>query len=144
MDYTFDDMLEGVKHIRETFEDVKFDYVVGIARGGVIPGVILSHQLKVPFVALHWQTRDVENQEHNAWMCDYAHEGKQILLVDDICDSGKTFRGILRDWDAHELANVKLSCLIFNKGVDLIHPVIYHKTIDRDTNVDWVNFWWEK
>ena len=32
--------------------------IVGISRGGLIPGIILSHALDVPFEPLQWQTRD--------------------------------------------------------------------------------------
>ena len=49
----------------------EIDSVTGIARGGLIPAVMLSHKLGVPY------TQAV---------------GPNTLVVDDICDSGVTLK----------------------------------------------------
>jgi len=49
----------------------EIDSVTGIARGGLIPAVMLSHKLKLPYTNL---------------------VGPNTLVVDDICDSGKTIK----------------------------------------------------
>jgi hypoxanthine phosphoribosyltransferase len=50
--------------------------VGGLPRGGLIPAVMLSHKLNIPFVS--------QSQLHNVV--------GNILIVDDICDSGKTLK----------------------------------------------------
>ena len=45
------------------------DSVMGLPRGGLIPAVIISHELNLPFV---------------------LHPGKNTLVVDDINDTGET------------------------------------------------------
>ena len=45
------------------------DSVMGLPRGGMIPAVLISHQLDIPFV---------------------LHPGKNTLVVDDINDTGET------------------------------------------------------
>lgn len=52
----------------------RFDAIIGIPRGGLIPAVFLSHALKVPMVT----------------NLDTVHSGQKILIVDEICDTGKT------------------------------------------------------
>ena len=53
---------------------VKLDAIGGLPRGGLTPAVILSHRLSIPFIS----QANISNITGN------------ILIVDDICDSGKT------------------------------------------------------
>jgi len=51
------------------FDQINIDSVHGIPRGGLIPAVLISHKLGLPYVGL---------------------VGPNTLVVDDICDSGVT------------------------------------------------------
>ena len=57
--------------------------VVGISRGGLIPGVIVSHILNVPFEPVAWQTRDGYSQDAEK-VAENNHG--TTLFIDDICD----------------------------------------------------------
>jgi len=90
------------------------DYIVGITRGGLPLAVILSHMLDVPCNTLKVALRNgTENEcETNCWMSEDAYgydntdpqatssvaNRKNILIVDDINDTGATFQWIQRDW----------------------------------------------
>lgn len=104
------------------------DYIVGISRGGLIPAVMLSHYLNVPMKPLQVSLRDsgecvsdcgmaedalgypkqerfVADENDIASILDAAgnllEEGdnyKNILIVDDINDTGATFDWIINDW----------------------------------------------
>jgi hypothetical protein len=80
----------------------KPDYVVGITRGGLIPAVLLSQYLGVPMETLKVQLRDGGECESNLWMAEDAlgcHAApKNILIIDDINDSGATISWIKEDW----------------------------------------------
>jgi len=100
------------------------DYIVGITRGGNVPATILSNMLDVPGQALKVSLRDdnVDN-ESNCWMSEDAFgyvdeqerktyktrwdisKRKNILIVDDINDTGATFNWIKQDWQAGCLPN---------------------------------------
>ena len=80
------------------------DYVVGIGRGGATPAVLISQYFDVPYhsVGLHLHTH--KNTEHNAWIAvDAIGETgtrKNILVVDDIVESGDTLNWIVDDWQS--------------------------------------------
>lgn len=74
------------------------DYVVGITRGGLLPAVMISHYLEVPCKSLDVSLRDGGDLVSNFGIAEDAFNGKKILLVDDINDSGNTFNWIMQDW----------------------------------------------
>lgn len=74
------------------------DYVVGITRGGLQPAVMISHYFDIPCNALKVSMRDDNESESNLWMAEDAYSGKNILIVDDINDSGATLNWIMKDW----------------------------------------------
>lgn len=119
------------------------DYIVGIVRGGSIPAVCLSHRLEVPMRNVSWSTFHPDQMKEHAWdIAEDVYEGKRILLVDDIVDSGRTIMELIEDWECTR-EQIKIASLIYNIDQP-IKPDFYARTIDRKTNKDWVHFWWEK
>lgn len=101
------------------------DYIVGITRGGNVPATILSNMLGIRCEALKVSLRDDSHGEceTNCWMSDDAFgyvdetereiyksrwdtkKRKNILVVDDINDTGATFNWIKQDWQSSCLPN---------------------------------------
>ena len=74
------------------------DYIVGITRGGNVPATIISNMTGIRCEALKVSLRDDDSEsESNCWMAD-DRECKNILIVDDINDTGATFNWIKEDW----------------------------------------------
>lgn len=74
----------------------EFDLVVGIARGGVIPASLVAYKLQLDLHVIQINYRDDNNTpryDAPRLLKDYNGEiyGKNILLVDDVCVSGRTF-----------------------------------------------------
>ena len=53
---SWNDIDEMVENLYQKLKEENIDKVVGISRGGLIPGVMLSHKLNAGFEPLEWQT----------------------------------------------------------------------------------------
>lgn len=114
----------------------KYDLVVGIQKGGLIPAVHIANVLDIPFASLQWSTKGVREGSNQHLICN---KDKNVLLVDDILDSGDTIQQIQeRYWQ------MDTAVLIYNtvNRWNLV-PTYYGWNINRDNMLDWVDFWWE-
>jgi hypoxanthine phosphoribosyltransferase len=96
----------------------KPDYIVGITRGGLIPAVYMSHYLDVRMETLKVALHENQECETNCWMAEDAFgyttrkyqtetvyygdpdSRKNILIVDDINNSGDTLNWIVNNWQS--------------------------------------------
>jgi xanthine phosphoribosyltransferase len=79
-----------------TFQE-KFDLIVAIARGGVIPGFLISKKLKTDLDLLWLKFRDDENKivfklPRLIRKLGFEFHGERILLVDDVSKTGATLK----------------------------------------------------
>lgn len=153
IDYSHDDFKAGINHIAKQIIESEFkpDYIVSVVRGGAVPGVYLSHRLKLPLVTVAWSIRDNRTQpnESNCWVPEDIMGGKKILVVDDIVDGGDTIRELLEDWQLSVAGmgplnrdNIKIAALWYNTAQDIVVD-FYHETIDRNKDARWIVFDWE-
>jgi hypoxanthine phosphoribosyltransferase len=71
------------------------DVIMPVVRGGLVPGVLLSHILKVPHVVpLVYQTRDLDVEPEFSPLIELLNNDKRILIVEDIVDTGHTMLAI--------------------------------------------------
>ena len=83
-----------------SIDNWKPDYVIGLTRGGLTPAVLVSQFLNIPCNTLKVCLRDHDGTETNCWMSEDAYEGKNILIIDDINDTGATIDWIKSDWQS--------------------------------------------
>ena len=126
--YTWDRYNEDICALAEdlTFEP---SVIVGIARGGCVPAVHLSHLLGKPFKAVTWQTRDGGVKEKYN-IPEYA------LIVDDINDSGKTLSEFTSKCKHDKFATLTM----FSKRSSEFTVDFYAREADDDK---WIQFPWE-
>lgn len=104
--------------IRQMIDDnYKPEYIVGISRGGLIPSVMLSHYLSIPMHSLRVSFHNTSERESNLWMAEDALNNKNILIIDDACDSGDTFNWIKKDWAVNDQWHNTIKCASLIKNV---------------------------
>jgi len=145
------------KIVRHMYKDNwRPEYIVGLTRGGLIPAVILSHYIDVPMHTLKVSLRDGGDVESNCWMADDAYDGVNILVVDDINDTGATLEWITKDWplSCHPKDkqwsevwgnNVRFATLIDNLSSKFSYKVNYTgKEINKAEEDVWIVYPWER
>lgn len=100
----------------KNYKGLTFKDVYGISRGGLIPAVIISYLLDIPFVRY-------ENKINS-----------KTLIIDDISDSGKTLKKLLKKHKTGMTATLWIM-----KETKYI-PDIHIKIKNKD---EWIIFPWE-
>jgi uncharacterized protein len=157
-----------------TISNWRPDYVVGLTRGGLTPAVMISHYFNVPCETLKVSLRDGGSPESNLWMAEDAFGyvpaedqnivqcrwdpsyRKNILIVDDINDSGATINWIMNDWPSGCMPsqddvwnkvwnnNVKFAMIVNNQSSKCNTGIDYvGMEINKQENNIWVDFPWE-
>jgi len=117
------------------------DYIVGIKRGGLIPAVKLSHLFGKPLILVSCQTRD-GNSFVDLLEAERIPKQKNILIVDDICDSGLTFEKIVDTFIENNFLSIRCCALYYNTSQPF--TIDYNaREIDRLTDSKWIVFPWE-
>ena len=121
------------------------EVIVGLSRGGLTPGVMMSHWMQKPFKPVKASLRDFPEWE------DYLPKktDERVLIVDDICDSGETFNRIKsyikgpRINQPLELpVEVRFATLWWNNECN-VEPHYYVNEIAKDSTGTWIHFPWE-
>jgi len=178
-EYSMEDVMKGISNIvTQMYKDSwRPDYIVGINRGGLPISVVLSHMIDVTHYCLDVRLRDNKDKqgpESNCWMAEDAFgylykpdrddvygKGtcqpkmrKNILIVDDINDTGATFKWIKEDWESgclpgHEgwqdvwNQNVRFAALCEKTHTKFDGVDYYWEEIDTSEQDTWVVFPWE-
>lgn len=172
--YTYNDVHDAATSVvLQMYKDAwRPDYIVGINRGGLPLALRISHLTGVRMYTLDVCLRDGGDigPESNCWMSEDAFGSvfnetthyseshpanrKNILIVDDINDTGSTFSWIKQDWQSSCLPddpawkdvwgnNVRFAAM-FEKTHTNFDGVNYMwKTIDTSDKDTWIVFPWE-
>lgn len=143
-------MCDGI--VYQLLGDEKFgteipDTIIALSRGGLIPGVILSHELialgkTVVVVPLAYSSNhgngDDRNHNNRLPMLD----SNNILIVDDICDSGHTMKEVQEFYSARPRGRrvVRTAALYYKESS--VHLPTYFST-QITSNSPWIVFPWE-
>lgn len=114
--------------------DVPIDTIIAIGRGGYVPGRILSDMLGIhdltSFKIEHYRSTHKEPEAFVKYSLSAAIQGRNILLLDDVCDSGDTF--VVGREHIQECGPVKSisTAVLHYKSVSLYKPDFFAETVD--------------
>jgi len=145
--YKWDEMRKDVNSLCREIALDKFDpqVIVGLSRGGLTPGVMMSHWFQKPFKPIRTSLRDFPEWE------DYLPRktDERVLIIDDICDSGETFEKISSYIKGPRLnmplelpVEVRFASLWWNNECNF-EPHYYAQECAKDTEGVWIHFPWE-
>ena len=142
---SYDDTLSMMKNLEYEVSRMRPDLIVGIARGGLLPALHLSHALDVPLECMPWSTRDSNIKMFSGPVDEELQSGKTVVFVDDINDSGLTMTQIKEEYSTSPPIDVQPRDMRF---VSLVEKVGSTFTTDatslRIDDERWIVFPWEK
>lgn len=118
------------------------DLIVGVSRGGWAPARILSDLLDNPNLAnvkaeFYLGVAETKGEPTLTQPVSAAVEGKKILVVDEVADTGKSLKLVKDHIIEQGAAEVKIAT-VYYKPWSIITPDYYKKKTRR-----WVVFPWE-
>ena len=140
-DYVYSLLLELADKIRRA--GFKPDVIVGISRGGWFPARILSDLLENPELAsvraeFYLKVAQARDEPVITQPVSAPVEGRRVLLVDDVADTGKSLRLVRSHLRERGASEVRVAT-IYYKPWSILVPDWYA----RETRA-WVIFPWER
>jgi hypoxanthine phosphoribosyltransferase len=117
----WDDVMGICRELARTIQaEFDPDIVVGIAKSGLIPGVILSSMLRKDLypVRLSRRKRDVVVRARPEWTVPMSEDvdGKSVLIVDEFAATGETMRLAVGEARKKGARQVKTATLCVHTG----------------------------
>ncbi len=121
------------------------EIVVGLARGGLVPARLISDYLNIKDLYAvkteHWGvTATPDGQAKLAQGLQVSIEGKKVLVVDDITDTGQSLRLAVEHIKAHKPAEVRSATLLHITHSKYV-PDYYSQEVPED-RWTWFIFPW--
>ncbi|ANF57645.1 xanthine phosphoribosyltransferase [Halotalea alkalilenta] len=133
---SWDRLHRDVRELCDSLLNRRFEGIVAVARGGLIPAGLIARELDIRLVdTVCVKSYDkMEQGEGIDVLKGIDHDGDGWLLVDDLVDTGKTARAV------REMLPKAHFLTIYAKpeGRELVDQ--YHSEVAQDT---WIQFPWD-
>jgi len=147
---SYDDIEKGCVSISLSDKISQFnpDVIVGLTRGGLLPGVILSHILNIPMNAVSYSSREGAGDDKNhinmipeipSDVNNIDDTPPSILVVDDIIDSGRTMSEVRNQYEL--MGHKVMTAALYWKEDAVSTPDIFWQRIPTDS--PWIIFPYE-
>ena len=141
--YYYDEYYKDITDIASRYKNISNIHIVGVYRGSLPIATHLSNVLECPMSIIKFQSRDGEDQKAE-WMLNLTNDKSlhskffpTLIVIDDVYDTGKTFRAIKELPEFKNNPDYSLIALFGNKnddGVYYIHEQLYR----------WIVYPWER
>lgn len=140
--YSWDHFHQLVGEIKKKIE-IAPNIIVSIGKGGSIPGVILAERFECNNLNLGLKSYKGQNRgdihEYQGIKCFEGLRDANILIVDDIADSGETLQYAWRKFIGNGCENVQTAS-VFYKPCSKFKPNYYAEEVEETT---WIVQPWE-
>ena len=142
--YYYDEYYYDVATLAQRYKKITYPHIISIYRGSLPLGVHLSNILKCPLSIVKYQSRDGQDSKAE-WLLNLTSDESvrptprffpHLIVVDDIYDTGKTFRAVKALPEFHNNPDYSLMALFGNDNDDGVHYL--HEQLYR-----WIVFPWE-
>lgn len=149
-EYTPDELASDARIIAWQIHEDQFypDWIIAPDRGGAIPAATIRRLLqdlnpaKSPGLYIKEKEEDWKNLGNTFSLTPpFMHD---ILIVDDICDTGKEFDLSFDRFKIEGNSRIRYASLIQNWPNEFNFQVEYYsQRIDKSKDDRWIHFWWE-
>lgn len=140
--YSYDNFKDDTNKLLKNLQSHNFDVIIGIARGGLTLCHCVAEGLNIRDV----QTIRTELYDSTCKRDEISIFGelqlgdvKNVLVLDDISDSGKTLKVIMNDLKTKNHNINFISATLFYKKTSIYEPTYW---INEAT--EWIDFFWER
>jgi len=122
----------------------RFDRIIAIQRGGMLPALILSHLLNdIPVTVISYSSKhgQGDDKQHTNELPKVFSE-ERVLIVDDICDSGNTLYEVKSHCESNGQFAYVFALYYKRRATPIIIPDFKWRVIPEDAG--WVNFPYER
>lgn len=143
---SWDQYINDCDILTQQVKGLNFTAIIAIARGGLIPAQYIAYKANIKYVySIGAITYAVDNSSLAEDQIDFYQTDigtirrlkyQNILIVDDIADSGRTLSICEKYCRKHIFGTIKIATLYYKPNKSIIKPDFYAK----DINDIWVQF----
>jgi hypoxanthine phosphoribosyltransferase len=112
----------------------KYDLIIGIKKGGIIPAILISRELDIKDIEF------ITIRKDRIFKINKFHKDKKyLLIIDEIYDTGKTFSIVNEYFKRFEL-EYDYACLISRYRIPDNNKIVTGKILNHKK---WIIFPWE-
>lgn len=113
---SWDEFHAMCKSLAEKISKIDFDVVIGIARAGLYPAVLIAGMLRKEIYPIRITRREKDQVKYKkpVWVTDISDSvrGKKVLIIDEIVDSGETLSLVAERAKLKSATDTKTAALI--------------------------------
>jgi len=140
--YSYEDFKKDTFKLLGMLDSFHPDIIVGIARGGLTLSHSLAEGLDIREVqTLRTELYDKMDKRDKISIDNSCvfEDGKSVLVVDDIADSGDTLKAVMDELQEQNSGVEFKSATLFYKKTSIYKPHFWVNEAD-----DWIDFFWER
>lgn len=87
---TYDDVDNAVDFLVDKLKRLKCTHILGVPYGGIIPAAMIAYRLKLQNIKFMDERMFLDEFRNDR--IEFFHLKSSLIIVDDICDTGETFK----------------------------------------------------